>query len=225
MRDIMGVRKDAKGIYRPSARARARRIIAALTRLFPEARCELTYRTSWELLVAVELSAQCTDRRVNEVTPSLFARYPTLNDYASANPRAFERAIFSTGFYRSKARNILAAARMVRDEFGGELPRTMREMLRIPGVGRKTANVVLGNAYGIVSGIAVDTHVRRLARLLGFTRAENPARIERDLLEIVPRGEWFRFTNLLIAYGRRFCSARSHDHARCPLRRYHRKLS
>jgi endonuclease-3 len=177
----------------------------------------LAYGNHWELLVAVELSAQCTDKKVNEVTPTLFAAFPTLESYATADPKEMERIIYPTGFYRAKTKNIIAAAKMVIDEFRGRLPRTMRDMLRIPGVARKTANVVLGNAYGVVEGIAVDTHVKRLARLLALTDEDDPNKIERDLMEIVPKKDWFRFTYLMIEYGRTYCPARRHETTKCPL--------
>jgi endonuclease-3 len=177
----------------------------------------LRYRNNWELLVAVELSAQCTDKKVNEVTPRLFARYKTLDAYVRADPREFEQLIFPTGFYRNKTKNILAAARMVKEKFHGKIPETMTEMLRLPGVARKTANVVLGNAYGVVEGIAVDTHVKRLARVLGLSLEHDPNKIEKDLMEIFPKKEWFRLTYLLIEYGRKYCPARKHNHDQCPL--------
>jgi endonuclease-3 len=178
---------------------------------------ELRYATPWQLLVAVMLSAQCTDRKVNEITPSLFRRYPTVEDIAAADRPTLERMIYSSGFYRTKAKHLQEAAVMLMSEFGGQVPRTMREMLQIPGVARKTANVVLGNAYGVVEGIAVDTHVARLAQVLGLSTSSDPATIERDLMEVIPRSDWFRATYLLIAYGRAFCVARPHDHSRCPL--------
>jgi len=162
---------------------------------------------------------------VNEVTPALFAKYPTLGDYVRASAskqtvQEFERDVRPTGFYRSKTRSILGAAKAVQERFGGKLPRTMAEMLTIPGVGRKTANVVLGNAYGVVEGISVDTHVRRLARAFGFSKESNPEKIERDLMRLFPKREWFDLTYRLIEYGRRYCPARKHDHGRCPLQRF-----
>jgi endonuclease-3 len=186
-------------------------------RLFPRAGMMLTYKNNWELLVAVELSAQCTDKKVNEVTPRLFARYPTLDAYVHADPHEFEQLIFQTGFYRNKTKNILAAAAMVKEKFHGKIPKTMEEILELPGVARKTANVVLGNAYGIVEGIAVDTHVKRLAHVLGLSDEHDPNKIEKDLMAVFPKKEWFRVTYLLIEYGRKYCPARTHDHAKCPL--------
>ena len=175
------------------------------------------YSNNWELVVAVVLSAQCTDKKVNEVTEKLFKKYRTLDDYADADPKEFEKDIHATGFFRNKTKNILAAANMIRDDFGGKIPRTMEELLLVPGVARKTANIVLGNAYGIVEGIAVDTHVIRLSRLLGLTDHADAVTIERDLMQILPKKEWFAFTYRLIDYGRKYCTARRHDHAACPL--------
>lgn len=191
--------------------------MAALTKLFPHAKIVLNYGNNWELMVAVQLSAQCTDKKVNEITPKLFKKYHTLDDYANANPKEFENDIHSAGFYRNKTKNIIAAAKMVQEKFGGKLPRTMAEMLTIPGVARKTANVVLGNAYGVVEGIAVDTHIKRLTKKLGLTDHTDPVKIERDLMALLPKREWFNFTYRLIDYGRKYCPARPHNHEQCPL--------
>lgn len=204
--------------------ARKKRMLAisrTLKKLYPHAKIALSFKNQWELMVAVQLSAQCTDKKVNQVTPLLFKKYPTLENYVRANPREFERDIHATGFYRNKTKNILAAAKMVKEKFHGRLPRTMEEMLTIPGVARKTANVVLGNAYGVVEGIAVDTHVKRLAKKLGLTNETDPVKIERDLMAILPRKDWFLFTYRLINYGREYCVARPHNHAACPLSRFH----
>ena len=202
--------------------AHARKVIRALKKLIPNPEMELTYRNNWELLVAVILPAQCTDKQVNKVTKELFKKYRTLDDYVRAKPREFEKDIYSTGFYRNKTKHILASAKLLKKEFAGKVPRTMGEMVTLPGVSRKTANVVLGNAYGVVEGIAVDTHVARLAKRFGLTRHSDPKKIEKNLMEIVPKKEWFAFTYLMIAYGRTYCSARSHDHKKCPLARYER---
>lgn len=201
--------------------ARGEAIIAKLRKLFPRAGMILNYRNNWELLVAVELSAQCTDKKVNEITKTLFKKYKTLDDYVNADPREFERDIFSSGFYRAKTKNILAAAKMVKEKFHGEIPHTMKEILTVPGVARKTANVVLGNAYGVVEGIAVDTHVKRVARILGLTKSTNPIIIERDLMKAIPQKDWFAFTYLVIDYGRAYCKATRHNHNECPLREFH----
>lgn len=204
---------------------RAQKIIKKLKQLFPNAKMVLNYGNNWELLVAVVLSAQCTDKMVNKVTEKLFKKYKTLNDYVRANRREFERDIKSTGFYRNKAKNILAAAKMVKEKFGGKLPRTMEEILTIPGVARKTANVVLGNAYGVVEGIAVDTHVRRLSIKLGLTNHNDPNKIEQDLMKLLPKKEWFRFTYLMIEYGRAVCSARKHNCTSHPLTKMYPKAA
>jgi len=203
-------------------REKAAFIIRKLKKLFPRSKIALNYGNPWELLVAVELSAQCTDKKVNEVTPALFKKYRCLDDYVRAGEkgssvRAFEEAVHSCGFYRSKTKNILAAAKMLKEKYGGKLPRTMEEMVKVPGVGRKSANVILGNAYGVVDGIAVDTHVRRLARLWGLTAHKDPVKIERDLMRIIPKKEWFGFTYRTIDYGRKYCPARPHNHTACPL--------
>ncbi len=195
-------------------------LLRGLKRLFPRPKIELRYSGNWELLVAVILSAQCTDKKVNEVTRELFKKYRSLNDYLGASRREFEKDIRSTGFYRNKAKNILAAANIIRQKHGGRVPRAMEKMLSLPGVARKTANVVLGNAYGVVEGVAVDTHVRRLSRLFDLTDEINPNAIERDLMEIFPREEWFNLTYRLIAYGRMYCPTRRHNHADHPLGQY-----
>jgi endonuclease III len=189
---------------------RAANIVKKLRELFPDAKIVLRYSNTWELLVAVILSAQCTDKQVNIVTESLFEKYKTLDDYAAAQPEEFEQDIKSTGFYKNKAKNILASARIVKERFGGKVPDTMDEILTLPGVARKTANVVLGNAYGIVEGIAVDTHVRRLSLKLGLTESRDPVKIERDLMELLPQKDWFFLTYGLIEYGRHICPARLH---------------
>lgn len=191
-----------------------------LAKLFPEPKCALHYKKPFELLVAVILSAQCTDKKVNEVTPTLFKKYRTTDSYANASPRDFERDIYSTGFYRAKTKNILAAAKYIKKEFRGKIPKTMGEMVRIPGVGRKTANVVLGELYGTAEGIAVDTHVIRLANLLGLTKHHDAKKIEQDLMKIVPKKDWVRFSHFLILYGREYCPATKHDHKKCPLGKF-----
>jgi len=196
---------------------RAGAVVRILKKLLPRAKISLKFSNNWELLVAVVLSAQCTDKKVNEVTERLFKKYPSLKDYLHANKKEFEQDIRSAGFYRSKAKNILAAAKIIKEKFRGKIPRTMEEILTLPGVARKTANVVLGNAYGVVEGIAVDTHVRRLTKLLGLTNHTDPVKIEKDLMAILPKKEWFDFTYRMIDYGRKYCPARPHDHKNCPL--------
>lgn len=203
-------------------RARWRKISRTLAKLYPDAKIALTFNNPWELLVAVQLSAQCTDKKVNEVTPALFRRYRKLDDYVAAGKsargiREFETAIHACGFYRAKTRNILAAAKYIKEYDGGKLPRTMAEMVKVPGVGRKSANVILGNAYGVVEGIAIDTHMIRLSRVLGLSREKTPEKIEQDLMQIIPRRDWFISTYRLINYGRQYCPARPHKHELCPL--------
>lgn len=201
----------------PRQKKRAAKILRALRKLFPRPKIALNYRTPWELLVAVQLSAQCTDKKVNEITPALFKKYRTLSDYVRVKPREFEKMIHAAGFYRAKTKNILAAAKVVKEKYGGKLPRTMEEMVKIPGVGRKSANVILGNAYGVVEGIAVDTHVMRLSHVLGLSREKTPEKIERDLMAIIPQKNWFNATYMIIDYGRAYCVARPHKHEECPL--------
>jgi endonuclease-3 len=193
----------------------------ALKRLFPHAGMVLNYRTPWECMVAVQLSAQCTDKKVNEVTAKLFKKYRTLEDYVEAKPREFERDIYQTGFYKNKTKNILAAAKMVHHTWGGKLPRTMREMLTIPGVARKTANVVLGNVHGVVEGIAVDTHVRRLCQQWGLTTQNDPVKIERELMLLLPQKEWFGWTYRVIDYGRKYSPAHKKNHSDEPLAKFY----
>lgn len=198
---------------------RVQNMNAILHSLYPEARIALTYGNDWECLVAVQLSAQCTDERVNAVTKALFKQYRRVADYANASQAEMERAVYACGFYRNKARNIRAAARMVLEEYNGTLPRSMDELLRIPGVARKTANVLLSTLYGIHEGIAVDTHVRRFAIRFDLTDYTDPVRIERDLMEIMPRKEWWGFNHRLVHYGRDYCPARKHDCREHPLTR------
>ncbi len=201
---------------------KAAKIVADLKKLFPESKTALRYSNNWELYVSVVLSAQCTDKKVNEVTETLFKKYPRFEDYLRANPKEFEADVKPTGFYRNKTKSILTAAKFIKETCNGSLPDTMEEMLKIPGVGRKTGNIILGNAYGVVEGIAVDTHVMRLARLFGLTEENNPDKIERDLMRILPKKEWFGFTYRLIDYGRQYCSARPHKREKCPLYKYER---
>lgn len=191
-----------------TAEAHTPEIIRLLHLAYPNAKCELNYTNALELLIATILSAQCTDVRVNMVTPALFAKYPTAQAFAEADSAELEEAIRSTGFYRNKAKNIQAACRRLVTEYGGEVPANMDQLLTLAGVARKTANVVLGNAYGIADGVVVDTHVQRLAGRLGLTADEDTGKIERRLMELVPRTEWIDFAHLLIFHGRRVCNAR-----------------
>lgn len=203
---------------------RAKKVITLLKKLFPRATIALHYHNNWELLVAVILSAQCTDKKVNEVTEKLFKKYRTLDDYVRATPRAFERDIYSTGFYHTKAKNILRTAKILKTKYKGTVPRTMDEILTLPGVARKTANIVLGRAYGVIEGIAVDTHVKRLSGLLGLTTSKNPLIIERDLMKIIPKKDWSKTSYLLIEYGRKYCKAVPHKHNNCPLKDFYNHL-
>jgi len=196
---------------------RAAEILSHLDRMYPNATCALNHRTPWELLVATILSAQCTDKRVNEVTPGLFAQYPTPWDFAAVPTEVLARDIRSTGFFNNKAKSLVGAAQRVVKEYGGEVPKTMEEMLSIPGAARKTANVVLGTAYGIAAGIVVDTHVARISRRLDLTVNTDPVRIEQDLMEIVPEPRWILFSHQLIAHGRALCMARAPECEQCEL--------
>ena len=187
---------------------RARLILERLKKAYPNARIALVYGNNIQLLVAVMLSAQCTDKKVNEVTAELFKKYRTVEDFANADRLTFEREIHSCGFYRNKAKHIISAAKMIRERFGGKIPRTMEELLELPGVARKTANVVLGNAYTIVEGIAVDTHVRRVSRHLDLTNENDPVKIEQDLMKVLNKRDWFDLTYLFIEYGRNVHTAK-----------------
>jgi endonuclease-3 len=197
--------------------ARAVKVLDLLEKAHPEARCALDYRTPFELSVATILSAQCTDERVNMVTPSLFARFPTAAALAEANPAEVETLIRSTGFFRAKTRSIIGFARGLLSEHGGEIPRNVEVMRKLPGVGRKTANVVLGHAYGINEGIAVDTHVLRVTNRLGLARGDDPLKVEAQLMALVPRLRWTRTTDLLIFHGRKVCDARRPRCGECTL--------
>jgi endonuclease-3 len=183
-------------------------ILAHLKQLYPDARCALNYRNAFELLCATILSAQCTDVRVNLVTPTLFARYPTAFDLARAEPSDVQEIIKSTGFFRNKTRSLIGMAQALVADYGGEVPQTMEALRKLPGVGRKTANVVLGNAYGINEGVTVDTHVTRLSGLLGLSRQEDPIKIEEDLMRLFSQEDWGLLSHLLILHGRQVCIAR-----------------
>ncbi|HUD20031.1 MAG TPA: endonuclease III [Patescibacteria group bacterium] len=222
-------------------RNRIDKLLSFLAASYPKAKIVLHYKTSWELLVSVILSAQCTDVMVNKVTEKLFAKYRTLGDYVAAPISDFEKDIKSTGFYHNKAKNIVASARMVKEKFGGKVPRTMEEILTLPGVARKTANVVLGNAYGVIEGIAVDTHVHRLSqrlRLIDLTKIggkklmvfeyggkpvvdyikdADPTKIEKELMGVIPRDQWFTINHRLIDHGRAVCKAQNPDCDNCVL--------
>ncbi len=196
---------------------RASEILTRLKRLYPEAPCTLNYETPVQLLVATILSAQCTDERVNLVTPELFRRFPDAPALARADLSEIEQLVRSTGFYRNKAKNIQAACRMIISEFGGEVPPSMDELLKLPGVARKTANVVLAHAYGIHAGVTVDTHVKRLSQRLGLTKETDPIRIERDLIKLLPQPDWENWSIRLIYHGRAVCNARNPACGSCVL--------
>ena len=201
-----------------SAEARMPEILRLLHVEYPDAQCELNYATPLELLVATVLSAQCTDERVNQVTPDLFKAYPTAQDYAEADIEELQEAVRSTGFYRNKAKNVQNACRRIVEEYGGEVPGTMDDLVTLPGVARKTANVVLGNAFHVADGIAVDTHVKRLANRSALTQESAPEKIEKDLMQLAPRDEWIDVSHLLIFHGRRVCFARKPNCPECAIR-------
>jgi endonuclease-3 len=188
--------------------ARAVAVAEKLRQAYPDASCSLHYASPLQLLVATILAAQCTDERVNQVTPALFARYPTAEDLANAPPEDLEQTVRSTGFFRNKAKNIQGACRMIVQEFSGQVPSTMDELLRLPGVARKTANVVLGEAFGLVEGVIVDTHVGRISRRLGLTEEDDPVQVENELMALLPRHAWLAWNHQLISHGRQVCVAR-----------------
>jgi len=198
-------------------RARVQQILRGLDKMYPGATCALHHENPWQLLVATILSAQCTDKRVNEVTPGLFAKYPTPRDFAAVRPEVLAGDIRSTGFFNNKSKSIVGAAKKVVGDFGGQVPRTMEEMLTIPGAARKTANVVLGTAYGIAAGVVVDTHVQRVTQRLDLTRQNDPVKIEQDLVRVIPQDRWILFSHQIILHGRALCQARKPRCAECLL--------
>ena len=200
-----------------TARERVAQLVQRFPEVYPGAHCELDFRTPLELLVATILSAQCTDKRVNMVTPSLFKKYRHARDYAKAPAAELEKAIKSTGFFRNKTKSIQGATAVIAERFGGKVPDSMAELRELPGVGRKTANVVLGNAFHKDEGIVVDTHVARLSHRLGLTKQTDPEKIEADLMKIVPRGDWTNWSHWLIWHGRRRCFARKPDCRQCEI--------
>ena len=197
--------------------ARMQKIFAALDTLFPQAECALRHENAFQLLVATILSAQCTDERVNKVTPELFRKHPTPRDFVALPQTELEREIQSTGFFRNKSKSIIGAATKIEQDFGGKVPRTMEELLTLPGVARKTANVVLGTAFGIASGVVVDTHVFRIATRLKLTKQTTPEKVEQDLIKLVPQDRWISFGHQVIWFGRKICHARTPLCAECPL--------
>ena len=198
-------------------KARLSRILHELDTLFPAATCALHHTNAWQLLAATILSAQCTDERVNQVTPALFRKYPTLEDFAHASQDELANDIRSTGFFNNKARSLIGAAKKILADHGGSVPRSMEELLTVPGAARKTANVVLGTAFGIPSGVVVDTHVQRIAQRLDLTKNNDPVKIEQDLMKIVPQDRWILFAHQVIHFGRQICIARKPRCASCPL--------
>jgi endonuclease-3 len=197
--------------------ARIATILSTLDRMYPNATCALDHSNPWELLVATILSAQCTDKRVNLVTPGLFRKYPSIQDFANANQTELAQDIRSTGFFNNKSKSVIGAARKILADFGGEIPRTIEALLTVPGAARKTANVVLGTAFGIASGVVVDTHVQRIARRLDLTKETDPQKIEKDLIKIIPKDKWIAFSHQIILHGRALCVARNPKCAECGL--------
>ena len=205
---------------RIARKKRARKIVTLLKRAYPDAKCSLNHKSPIQLLIATILSAQCTDARVNIVTPALFRRYENANDFANASLPELEKFVRSTGFYRNKAKNIKAACRIIAQKHDGKVPRTMAEMLELPGVARKTANIVLGNSYGVIEGVPVDTHAIRISHLLGWTRERQQEKIERDLMALLPRKDWLKISDLFVHHGRAVCIARRPKCGICPVRKY-----
>ncbi len=216
MKAVVLKRKSASG-YDPLSPDRVRKIIAALDHLYPHVTCALTHRSAWELLVATILSAQSTDVRVNMVTPVIFEKYPTVQDFAALEPEQLQPDIYSTGFFRNKSKSVVGAARKVVADFGGNVPQTMEELLSLPGVARKTANVVLGTWFKKNDGLVVDTHVTRISRRLELTKQQDARKIEEDLMRIIPRQRWTDFSHEVIWHGRKLCVARSPKCADCAL--------
>jgi len=198
-------------------KARIAKILARLDEMYPAVTCALHHSNAWELLVATILSAQCTDKRVNEVTPGLFRKYPTIRDFAAASQEEMAQEIRSTGFFNNKAKSVIGAARKILSDYKGEVPREMDALLSVPGAARKTANVVLGTAFGIASGVVVDTHVQRISQRLDLTKATEPVKIERDLMQVIPKEKWILFSHQMIHHGRALCVARNPKCAECKL--------
>ncbi len=198
-------------------RRHAAKIVRRLARAYPDARCSLDFRTPLELVVATILSAQCTDKRVNLVTPDVFVKYPTAVDYATASLSELEKDIQSTGFFRNKAKSIKGCCQGLVEEHGGKVPRDLDALVKLPGIGRKTANVILGTAYGLATGVVVDTHVTRLSRRMGLSEHKDAVKIERDLMELIPKKEWISFSHRMILHGRNVCAARKPQCDDCPV--------
>ena len=198
-------------------KARVAKILAGLDEMYPAATCALHHSNAWELLVATILSAQCTDKRVNEVTPGLFRKYPTIRDFAAASQEEMAQDIRSTGFFNNKAKSVIGAARKILADYNGKVPREMEALLSVPGAARKTANVVLGTAFGLAYGVVGDTHVQRISRRLDLTRATEPVKIEKDLMQAIPKEKWILFSHQIIHHGRALCVARNPKCAECKL--------
>lgn len=209
--------RAAKPKTQAERKARVAVILQTLDAMYPNATCALLHRNPWELLVATILSAQCTDKRVNEVTPGLFKKYPTPKDFAAVSPEVLASDIRSTGFFNNKAKSIVGAAKKIVNEFGGKVPRTMEELLTVPGAARKTANVVLGTAYNVAAGVVVDTHVQRVSQRLDLTKQTEPVKIEQDLMKVIPKEKWILFSHQIIHHGRALCVARKPKCADCRL--------
>ncbi len=209
--------KPARPKSAADRQARVQKILDTLDRMYPNATCALHHSNAWELLVATILSAQCTDKRVNEVTPGLFRKYPTIRDMANANQQELAQDIKSTGFFNNKSKSLIGAARKIISDFGGEVPRNIDDLLTVPGAARKTANVVLGTAFGIASGVVVDTHVQRIAQRLDLTKHADPKNIEQDLMKLIPKEKWILFSHQIILHGRALCIARNPRCAECAL--------
>jgi endonuclease-3 len=204
----------------PKLQSRAKKIADILHKTYPDPKIALVFTSPLQLLVATILSAQCTDVRVNKVTPSLFKKYRTAKDFANAKQEELEQDVRSTGFYRNKAKSLIACCNSIVDKHGGKVPKTMEELTELGGVGRKTANCVLGGAFGINSGVVVDTHVRRVSQRLGLSLYDDPEKIEADLMALVPQSDWFAFGNTLVWHGRKICDARKPDCLNCPVRKH-----
>ena len=219
----IGARPPDQRVLKPKTAAERKRrlaaILQALDQRYPRVTCALHHGSAWELLVATILSAQCTDERVNKVTPGLFAKYPTMRDFAAANVQELAADIYSTGFFNNKAKSIVGAAKTILSKFGGEIPHDIDQLLTVPGAARKTANVVLGTAFGVASGLVVDTHVSRIAQRLDLTRQDSPVKIEQDLMKQVPRDHWIQFSHQVIHFGRELCVARKPKCGECPIER------
>ncbi len=211
--------KPAKPKTAADRKARVDKILAALNKRYLDVTCALHHHDAWQLLVATILSAQCTDERVNKVTPGLFRKYPTIHDFAAVSQDELASDIRSTGFFNNKAKSIIGAAKTILAKFNGEIPRNIDELLSVPGAARKTANVVLGTAFGIASGVVVDTHVARISNRLDLTKQSNPVKIEQDLMKLIPREKWILFAHQVIHFGREICEARKPKCDRCPVER------